>query len=280
MSEENIRQDTNVDLKSAPLKKLPDLKTLREQRGLTIEDIFLKTRVSSTTLDAIEDGEYHLLPAPVYAKRFIQSYAKTIGIDAESILVHYQRYLNSTQIVPKEAKAVKAQITFDRKPLARYLLYAVPAVAIIAAVIIVYTLFHLKEPTKTVRQAVNVDKQKEADINQVPAVKEGLPEAVTNLPQSTSPTVVLHKETTQTPVSNHLDLLIEATESTWLNITEDRNPSYQTTLKAGDKLNRKAQESFAIDVGNAAGVKITFLGKPLGNLGKRGQVVHLRLPQQ
>jgi hypothetical protein len=51
-------------------------------------------------------------------------------------------------------------------------------------------------------------------------------------------------------------------------------------LKTGEKLSRNAQEFFIVDVGNAAGVNITFQGTSLGNLGRKGQVVHLRLPQQ
>ena len=98
--------------------------------------------------------------------------------------------------------------------------------------------------------------------------------------QAPPPAVVVPKETPQTPDTTRLDLLIEATEDTWLKITEDRNPPDQVTLKKGEKLSRTAREFFVIDVGNAAGVNITFLGKSLGNLGRKGQVVHLRLPQQ
>jgi len=46
--------------------------------------------------------------------------------------------------------------------------------------------------------------------------------------------VVAPKETPQTPDTTRLDLLIEATEDTWLKITEDRNPPNQITLKKGE----------------------------------------------
>ena len=268
------------EVKFAPLKKLPDLKALRELRGLTIEDIFLKTRINATILNAIENGEYHLLPAPVFTKKFIQIYAETIGIDAGIILAHYQRHLDERQVAPEEVNVVKAQISFDRKPFKRYLLYAVPAVAIIATACIMYAFFHEKETLGIFQRNVTVGEQKEVLPKPAPAEKERPPEAVANVPQAPPPTTVVPKETTQTPNNTHLNLLIEATEDTWLNITEDRNPPYQITLKTGEKLSRKAREFFIVDVGNAAGVNITFLGKSLGNLGRKGQVVHLRLPQQ
>jgi len=266
-------------VKTDPLKKLPDLKTLREERGLTIEEIFLKTRIDITFLNAIENGEFHLLPAPVSTKKFIQMYAEAIGIDAEIILARYQRHLDVKQAVPEDVRVVKAPIASDRKPFPRYLLYAVPVVAIIAAACM-YAFFSEKGTPGTFQRNATVVEQKAVVPKPVPAVKEPPLESVPNAPQASSPAVAIPKETTQTPVNTRLDLLIEATEDTWLSITEDRKPPYQMTLKRGDKLSRTAREFFVIDVGNAAGVNITFLGKSLGNLGRKGQVVHLRLPQQ
>lgn len=273
MNDENKTVAAEEEVKYAPLKKLPDLKTLREEHGLTTEDISRKTMINSSILNAIESGEFHLLPAPVSTKKFIQIYAETIGIDAGIILAHYQRYIDEKQVVPEEATVVKAQIAYDGKPLPRYLLYVVPAVAIVASCIIYAFFFYTKETPGIVQQNVTVV------TTPAPAVKETPLEAVPNAPRAESPPMVVPKEATQTPNNTHLNLLIEAAEDTWLKITEDRNPPYQITLKAGEKLNRKAQEFFVIDVGNAAGVNITFLGKSLGNLGRKGQVVHLRLPQ-
>lgn len=274
MSGENLTRAAEEEASPDSLKKLPDLKTLREAQGLTTGDIFLKTRISVTILNAIENGEFHLLPAPVFSNKFIRIYAETIGIDAGIILAHYQRYLDRIQpAIPEEVKVVRTQIAFDRKPVMRYLLYAVPAVAIIATVCLMYTL-------GIFQHNVTDEKQKEVIPIPAPAVKEPPPEFVANTPQAAPPATVVQKETAQAPGNGSLDLLIEATGYTWLNITEDRNPPYQITLRKGDKLSRKAREFFVIDVGNAAGVNITFLGKSLGKLGRKGEVVHLRLPQR
>ncbi|MHB8120569.1 MAG: helix-turn-helix domain-containing protein [Desulfuromonadaceae bacterium] len=263
MSEEIKTSATEEAVKSAPLQKLPDLKALRESRGLTLEDIFLMTRISITNLEAIENSEFHLLPAPVYTKRFIESYAKAIGIDAGDILAHYLRHVDETQAVPEEVEVVTAQIAFDHTPFKRYLLYAAAIVAIFVTALTMYAFFH-----------------EEAAPTPATTVKERPLEAVVDVPRTPPPAMVVHEDATQTPSNADLNLLIEATEYTWLKITEDRNPSYQITLKAGDTLSRKAREFFIVDVGNAAGVKITFNGKTLGDLGRKGQVVHLRLPQQ
>lgn len=280
MREENKPIIAEEEVKSHPLKKMPDLKTLREERGLTVEDIFLKTRVSTAILNAIENGEFHLLPAPVYAKQYIQLYAKTIGIDEGIILAHYQRQVDKMQVVPEDVKVIAEQIAFDRKPFSRYLLYAVAGVAIIAIACIMYAFFHEKQTPGIIQHNVTVDEPKEVVSKPAPAVKERPLEAVVNTPPAPPPVMAVPKETPQTPGTTRLKLLIEATDDTWLKITEDQKPPFQTVLKKGDTLSREAQEFFIIDVGNAAGVNITFLGRSLGNLGQKGQVVHLRLPQQ
>jgi len=159
MKDENKTFTVEEKVQSASLKKLPDLKALREERGLTIEDIILKTRISSTILNALENGEFHLLPAPVYAKKFIQIYAEAVGIDPEIILAHYQRHVDAIQVEPEEVKVVKAQIVCGRKPFTRYLLYVVLAVAIIAVAFIMYAFFHDKETVGPIQHNVTADDQ-------------------------------------------------------------------------------------------------------------------------
>jgi hypothetical protein len=73
-------------------------------------------------------------------------------------------------------------------------------------------------------------------------------------------------------------LFMEAREQVWLRIRQDRNRPEQVILEAGDTLERFAADAFTLDIGNAGGIDITFQDKPLGRIGKRGEVVHLRLP--
>ena len=49
-------------------------------------------------------------------------------------------------------------------------------------------------------------------------------------------------------------------------------------LKPGEVMERFASDSFNLDIGNAGGLEIAFQGQSLGTLGKRGQVIHLKLP--
>ena len=117
-----------------------------------------------------------------------------------------------------------------------------------------------------------------------PQTKQEAPPAV----QSAPPTDAAEKkfariplrppETSATDISGKRRVVIAAREVTWLRIREDQNPSYQVMLYPGEKIERFAEEQFQLDIGNAAGVDISFDGKAMGRLGGPAEVVHLTLP--
>lgn len=56
------------------------------QRGLTIDQVANDTRISSRFLEALEDEAFEELPAPVYVRGFLRSYANYLHIDAQPLL--------------------------------------------------------------------------------------------------------------------------------------------------------------------------------------------------
>lgn len=57
----------------------------RERRGLSIKEVMEVTKISRRNLIAIEEGKSDDLPHPVYAKGFIRSYARFLGLDGEEM---------------------------------------------------------------------------------------------------------------------------------------------------------------------------------------------------
>ena len=61
------------------------LKQEREAKGITLQQIQQKTKISLHILKAIEEGNTSLLPHPVYVKGFVQDYARNLGLDWKEI---------------------------------------------------------------------------------------------------------------------------------------------------------------------------------------------------
>lgn len=68
------------------LKKISDiLKTTRESKGLTIQEVSLATRINHRVLKAIEDADITNLPAKAFTKGFILNYSQLLKIDQETM---------------------------------------------------------------------------------------------------------------------------------------------------------------------------------------------------
>jgi cytoskeleton protein RodZ len=67
------------------------LRHARETRGLTLEDAERDTRISRRYLLALETGELDMIPAPVYARGFLRSYAQYLGLDPQEAMARYPR---------------------------------------------------------------------------------------------------------------------------------------------------------------------------------------------
>ncbi len=62
------------------------LRRAREARGLTLEDAERDTRISRRYLQALENEEFDIIPAPVYARGFLRSYSQYLGLDPQRML--------------------------------------------------------------------------------------------------------------------------------------------------------------------------------------------------
>ena len=62
------------------------LRSARQTKGITIEDAERVTRIPKKYLEALEVENYSILPAPVYARGFLRSYAGYLGLDAQDLL--------------------------------------------------------------------------------------------------------------------------------------------------------------------------------------------------
>ena len=298
-------------IEKTPGNNSQELKAKREALGLSLEDVFNQTRVRVVYLQAIENEEFHLLPVPVYTKNFIKIYARVLGIDSEPIIKDYENYLNSlkeAQTLPPEKvsgkKLLSTRIT-GRKT--RWVI-AFVLMAIIVVSWIIYkqyesssdTINSANRITNAIRQnqEQNVKSSFNATVPVAQQTKADHPSALNEINKQ----LPVEKQTTSgnsensnvkpfikqisPPVENIQTasdrgeanlLVIKAIEETWMRVKADQNPSFQVLLKPGEKFERKAV-NFDIYIGNAGGIKIQFKGKDMEDLGKTGEVVHLRLP--
>jgi flagellar biosynthesis protein FlhG len=100
--ESSINKETPMDSPedTVPLFNLDsvvtgkDIQELRISRDLSIDDIHGKTNVPRKTLRDIEEERFDELPALVYLKGFLKTYAKVLNVDESQMVDGYvQRFL-------------------------------------------------------------------------------------------------------------------------------------------------------------------------------------------
>ena len=298
-------------IEKTPNNYSQELKTKREALGLSLADLFQRTRISVSYLQAIENNDFHLLPVSVYTKNFIKTYASTLGIDSEPILINYENYLNSR----KGIQTLSSKDVSERKNIIARIANPKTYLGIASVLIIVGIVTWLISKqyqsssdiiNSTRRIAVAIPENKEQTVNSPVNTTVPISQQIKATPELALNEINKQSQVKAQPISSKTEnnaekptkeqvslsvknvqpavnseeaslLIISAIEETWIRIKTDQNPSFQVLLKPGEKFERKAV-SFYMDIGNAGGIKIQFKGKNIENLGKSGQVTHLRLP--
>lgn len=75
------------------------LANIRQQKGYTIEYVASKLHLRVRIIELIENGEFHLLPEPVFVKGYLRAYSKLLGVSPDPFL-----------------KVFDAQYVFEKKP--------------------------------------------------------------------------------------------------------------------------------------------------------------------
>lgn len=89
---------------------------VRETKGLTIDEVASKTRIRTDFVKALEDGNFAKLPDQVFARGFVRSYARSLGLDEEDAIHRFIQSAGSFYEKQDERERLKIrQVEEDRK---------------------------------------------------------------------------------------------------------------------------------------------------------------------
>ena len=279
------------------------LKQAREKKRVSLEQISSQTKIPEYHLQALESEDFANLPAKVFAKGFVRSYAKALGLDEEEVL---QRFLQTSATFydqqEPEASQPHVQVTLEAPPRQGPNWSLVLGILVIIAIITVWYGFPKKQEIQTplpeteAPQAIEpinepilpiADSQKSAEPITAtdsgptpptppapkPAPTQPLP--VPEVPTSAEPTPPppSPKPRNHSTADGSHTLEIEATQLTWVVVKSDQQAPNEALLQPGQRVTWKADTQFQVTLGNAGGVIIRLNGQSQGPFGKPGQVV-------
>ncbi|PSR15626.1 hypothetical protein C8255_22115 [filamentous cyanobacterium CCP3] len=65
------------------------LQQIRQEKALSLDDVYQQTFIQPYTLKAIESGNLKQLPEPFYIRAFIQKYASALGLEGASLAADF-----------------------------------------------------------------------------------------------------------------------------------------------------------------------------------------------
>ncbi len=237
------------------------LKTERERQHKSLENIARSLRISSDYLQAIEDERFDALPAEVFTRAYLRSYASALGLEGDDVITLYKS-MTDTDAADEETGRVSPVKPSTVNP------FAVKIIAAIGAVVLLILLFIMsggkdnEHPPAAQPQAVspgNVNNRNDHE-------------------SAAAPVLALPGPAVQSDASDKLTLTVTAVELTWVSITTDSGKPEEWLLRKGKSVTLTGSSMFELKIGNAGGTRVSLNGRDIGTLGPRGRVVHIVLP--
>lgn len=67
------------------------LKRIRQERGLSVEDLAKKTRISPVFIRALEENRLEDFPGEVFARGFVRAYSRSLGLDDQDTMKRFSQ---------------------------------------------------------------------------------------------------------------------------------------------------------------------------------------------
>ena len=281
---------------------------VRETKGLSLDDVASKTRIHPDFLIALEESNFAKLPDQVFAKGFVRSYARSLGLDEEEAMRRFVESAGSFYDKQAERELLRQKQAEDdrRKRANRKAVIAGLGVALLGLVLLLSREQGSTPPARTSVDAPvpplpvkPAPRETVAPILPAPPAKPDAPPA--SVPSSSSNTPAVMPVPTAPPErptdrevlaplppvpadplglptagavggDGALTLDLEATELSWVVVQVDGGSPQEALMRPGERVQWKGSDRFLVTLGNAGGVRVELNGKVQGPFGPSGKV--------
>ncbi len=265
------------------------LKSAREARGLSLDDVEAVTRIRRRYLEALEEEAFDRLPGSAYVRGFLKSYASYLGLPADEVASMCPP-LHAAPITVRASPSDVRITPVTRRSRARRLVIGASFMLVCGAVAIAYIFY------SQVRQFVETRE---------PSLQSGAPASSPAAPPSPSPPfsggaiqppstgaappspagsagesatanpsqVPVAEAQAAPPGAGPVTVAAVATDRSWVRAVADGVTVFEGFLSAGDQQVWQAKRQLTLRIGNASAISLTVNGRPVGRLGNPGDVV-------
>jgi cytoskeleton protein RodZ len=276
------------------------LRSLREAKGGSLEDMARSTRVGIRHLEALEEERLADLPSPVFVRGFIRAYCGFLRESPEPALGRYQELAGTRAAAHAASAPPGPRNTWASSSV----VVGLVLLLILGVGLILVNLSVKKSGGTSVATAKTESSSPVTPAVPAPTPTPTPPPVASAAPApahappppapsgATEPAHLTPPPTTSAPApappvarpasgtaTGGQRLVIRAVEPTWVRVQTDEGRIAEELLPAGASREWAAERRFLLTIGNAGGVELTLNGKALPPLGAKGTVIQrLELP--
>ncbi|MFP4098114.1 MAG: helix-turn-helix domain-containing protein [Alphaproteobacteria bacterium] len=250
------------------------LRRVREFYGKSILDVERTLRIRGSQIDAIERGDFSVLPGRVYAIGFVRSYAEYLGLDGDRIVYLFKAQYMDGQ--GQDALSFPVPASETKTP-AVWLV----SLTLIASSVFMFAWHYFNRPDRSVVQSIvslpehietyvneeiltnSVDMPFQDAAGRLSVGADDLDNGVVAEPAVEDMAGEVQKE----------GVILRIIGESWVEIKNDEGGIFVSRiLEAGDEYFVPDSPGLSMSLGNAANVEIVVEGRVLKPLGKDGDV--------
>lgn len=276
---ESIPDPTAVEEEATPKQETESQKMLAQlgrelsarRRYLNLEwDVIIQqTRLHRDTLRALENGDLDTFFAPLEFRKNLQTYARFLNLDVESIMVQYAEALQKRRFESLPAKRIKRD---PSKPASRVLL----TIRRFFTLDLFFGMFIVLGILGFLIWGISNMRERSDD---EPVITETIPaiiDFILTTPTASEPTNEPEPEEgqdlaiptatpffVQTRPEEGFSLTLLARQNIWIRVYADDKLAYEGRLAAGEVKSFSADEGLGLETSNISGLEIAFQGNAI-----------------
>jgi len=279
------------------------LRQAREQRGLTLQELAVTTKISARVLESLERNDPSKLPGGIFSRAFVRAYAREVGLDPDATVARFVTAFpdeSGADEMPATTSAVEAESFEQRRKILRVTARLLGVGLIVAFLVFIY--YTRIRPGSTGAGAGAVQAPAASAPSAPPVVVPQPPAtrpAASPMPAADTSVEAAGASASRAPVESApqtavpgpgaaaadaapgapaasaapLVVVLSFSEPCWVSVSVDGTRTPSRTAAAGERLEFAVQRSITMTVGNAGAVSVLLNGKAGRPLGAAGQVV-------
>ena len=262
------------------------LQARRKLLSLSYDEIANHLHIRQTFLEALDAGQFEVLPSHVQARGMLANYAEFLNLDVDAILLEYADGLQVKRLEKQEQEASKGKKTAkELSPTGLCLKNFFSLDLLVMAGLFIGFAFFVIWGVNRIMATDNPN----IEATDIPEVADVLLATGSPTPQititpdgaqvpgETSVTSEIEPTPIFTPLpnNNRINIVIIPRQRTWVQVTVDGEIDFEGRLISGNAYDYSGDDSVEILTGNAGALQIYFNDQDMGSPGLFGQVINL-----